>query len=101
MAENFDHNGQPINVKEYTRIEMLFAIPFFRTKRRSGLDSTEKKEIEDIIMNPLKSIEGGMIKNGGEANLQGNWSSKNSYIFDTKLKKLIRKVKKDGREIPY
>jgi len=53
-------------------INNLFPIPVYQTRRDSGLDSTEEKEIEDII-------EEGMIKN-----LNRSYSN-NSYIFDTRL----------------
>ena len=53
----------------------IFPRPVYITERNSKLDSTEKKEIEDIVKE-------GMLKN------PNNSSSKNSYIFNTKLKKI-------------
>ena len=55
----------------------LFPSPVYITKRDSNLDSTEEKEIEDII-------EEGM----SAKTTNSNSSSKNSYIFDTRLYKL-------------
>jgi len=57
------------------RLELIFPIPIYRARRESNLDSTEKKEIEDIVKE-------GMHKN------PDNSSSNNSYIFNTKLKKI-------------
>ena len=57
----------------------LFPSPVYITKRDSNLDSTEEKEIEDII-------EEGIY--GHYSNQNSNSSSKNSYIFDTRLYKL-------------
>ena len=57
----------------------LFPSPVYTTKRDSNLDSTEEKEIEDII-------EEGIY--GHYSNQNSNSSSKNSYIFDTRLYKL-------------
>ena len=59
---------------DYT-IDGIFPIPVYSTYRDSGLDSTEKKEIEDII------------KEGYDPNLVQELST-DTYIFDTKLKKL-------------
>ena len=55
----------------------LFPSPVYVTKRDSNLDSIEEKEIEDII-------EEGM----SAKTTNSNSSSKNSYIFDTRLYKL-------------
>jgi len=56
-------------------IHGIFPIPVYETHRESDLDSTEKKDIEDII---------------GEGVYPGalHSFSNNSYIFNTKLKKL-------------
>ena len=56
-------------------IHGLFPIPVYQAQREPNLDSTEKKEIEGII-------DEGMIKNSNR------YYSNNSYIFDTKLKKI-------------
>jgi len=56
-------------------IHNLFPVPVYQTYRESGLDSTEKKEIEDIV-------DEGMIPN------LNRYYTNNSYIFDTKLKNL-------------
>ena len=53
----------------------IFPIPIFAQRRDSNLDSTEEKEIEDVINE-------GMRRN------ENNSGSINTYIFDTKLKKL-------------
>ena len=58
-----------------TRIDLMFPIPVYNTKRDSDLDSSEKKDIEDII-------EEGMRFGGGHS------FSNNTYIFNTKLKNL-------------
>jgi len=63
------------------QIEGIFALPIYIAKRESDLDSTEEKEIEDII-------EEGMYDPREGAYGGGNWTSHNSYIFNTKLKKL-------------
>jgi len=55
-----------------SRIDPMFATPVYRTRRESGVDSSEKKEIEDII-------EEGMHPNNS------NSFSKDSYIFNTRL----------------
>ena len=59
------------------QIEGIFPTPLYIAKRDSDLDSTEKKEIEDII-------EEEMYKDATD----GNWSTHNTYIFNNKLKKL-------------
>ena len=56
------------------QIEGLFPTPLYIANRDSDLDSTEKKEIEDII-------EEGMY-------LDSNMTTHNTYIFNNKLKKL-------------
>jgi uncharacterized protein (TIGR02466 family) len=56
------------------QIENMFPLPMYTTKRDSDLDSTEEKEIEDII-------EAGLYK-------EGNWTTHNTYIFNDKLKKI-------------
>ena len=72
------------------QIEGIFPTPIYIAKRDSDLDSTEKKEIEDIID-------------------KGMWSSvshsvsQNNFIFDTKLKNLKefceQHIKKYAEEI--
>ena len=57
-------------------IKNLFASPVYTTHRESGLDSIEKKEIEDML-------DGGIEKKGKLQDI-----SIDTYIFDTKLKKL-------------
>jgi len=57
------------------KLHPLFPIPVYNIKRGLELDSTEKKEIEDIV-------KGGMYKN------DRNSSTENTYIFKTKLKEL-------------
>jgi len=64
-----------INQPPAYTIHGVFPIPVYSTKRDSNSDSTEEKEIEDII-------EEGMINNGNRD------YSNNSYIFNTKLKKI-------------
>ena len=54
------------------KIEGIFPIPVYCTHKKSGLDSTEKKEIENII-------EEGMWAN------EFNSTSQNISIFDTRL----------------
>ena len=56
------------------QIEGMFPLPLYIAKRDSNLDSTEEKEIEDII-------EEGMY-------LDSNMTTHNTYIFNNKLKKL-------------
>ena len=56
-------------------MELIFPIPIYRTRLESNLDSSEKKDIEDIIKEGMKLA-------------YTNSLSKNTYIFDTKLKKL-------------
>jgi uncharacterized protein (TIGR02466 family) len=63
----------PQSTPDY-QIEGLFPTPLYIAKRGSDLDSTEKKEIEDII-------EEGMY-------LDSNMTTHNTYIFNNKLKKL-------------
>ena len=57
------------------RIDSIFPTPLYVATRSSNLDLTEEKEIKDII-------EEGMHKN------VYNTTTNNSYIFDTKLKKI-------------
>ena len=56
-------------------IQGAFPIPVYSAKRDSDLDSSEKKDIEDII-------EEGFVSDGLHS------FSNNTYIFNTKLKKL-------------
>ena len=56
-------------------IRGFFPCPVYSVRRNSNLDSTENKEIEDIIAD---STEKGL----------GKFTSIDSYIFDTKLKKI-------------
>ena len=58
------------------KIHGMFPIPVYQTHRESDLDSTEEKDIEDIIG------EGTRFNNASHS------FSNNSYIFNTKLKKL-------------
>ena len=53
----------------------IFPIPVYETRRESDLDSSEKKDIEDIIEEGTHPIAFHSFSN-------------NSYIFNTKLKKL-------------
>ena len=62
------------------KIESIFPFPVYMVKRDTDLDTTEKKEIEDVIKE-------GMTDPAGEPN-GGNCTSHNSYIFNTKLKKI-------------
>ena len=66
-------------VNDYT-INGIFPCPVYVTKRDTNLDSTEEKEIEDIIAE-------GMFLDGtcGEAQDQ---HTDNTYIFNTNLKNL-------------
>jgi len=57
-------------------INSLFPTPVYMAKRDSDLDSTEEKEIEDVI------------EEGMRVQLSRNHVSKNSYIFNSKLKKI-------------
>ena len=61
--------------EEKAKMEFMFPIPIYNIKRDSDLDLSEKKDIEDII-------EEGIHLGGGHS------FSNNSYIFNTKLKKL-------------
>ena len=56
-------------------IQGIFPIPIYRTHRELDLDSSEKKDIEDII-------EEGIYFSASHS------FSNNSYIFNTKLKKI-------------
>jgi len=58
------------------QIESLFPLPLYITKRDPDLNSTEKKEIEDIIKEGSRKV--------------GNLDhyTDNTYIFNTKLKNL-------------
>ena len=58
------------------QIEGLFPTPLYMAKRDSDLDSTEKKEIEDIIEKEMYKVP------------DGHWDTHNTYIFNNKLKKL-------------
>jgi len=64
------------------KIEGLFPTPLYMAKRDSNLDSTEKKELEDIIENKKKEN----YRNRNER-LEENSEEKISetYIFNTKL----------------
>ena len=62
-------------MKDYNSIQGIFPCPIYLAKRDSVLDSTEEKEIEDIVKE-------GMYRN------QGNSTSNNSDIFNGKFKKL-------------
>jgi len=57
------------------RLEGLFPAPLYSANLESGLDPAEENEIKDIIKE-------GMYKNAG------NSTSNNSYIFNTRLRKL-------------
>ena len=56
-------------------IDGIFPCPVYRVKRDSNISLKEEKEIKNIVKE-------GMIKN------IGNSTTNNSYIFDSKLKKL-------------
>ena len=56
-------------------IHTIFPSPVYIIRRELDLDSTEEKDIEDIV------------KEGMNIN-EGNLSSRNSYIFNGKLKKI-------------
>ena len=56
-------------------IQGIFPIPVYQTHRELDLDSSEKKDIEDIM-------DEGFIFDSGHS------FSNNSYIFNTKLKKI-------------
>ena len=58
-----------------TKLELMFPVPVYHTHRKSELDSSEKKDIEDIIK---------------EGTYPGSYHSfsNDSYIFDTRLKNL-------------
>ena len=60
-------------------ISSIFPVPIYQARRDSNLDLTEEAEIADIIKE-------GKTKN--EEVLSLNSVSENSYIFNTKLKKL-------------
>ena len=62
------------------QIEGIFPLPVYMAKRDSDLDSTEKKEVEDII-------DEGMHDPTHEPR-GGNWTSHNTYIFNNKLTKI-------------
>ena len=71
MEDNIDSK----KIGKSVEIFKLFPIPVYQTYREIDLDLSEKKDVEDII-------EEGF-------NFDGIHSfSKNSYIFDTKLKKI-------------
>jgi len=70
-GDNMNNQHQP----PAYQIHGVFPIPVYQTHRKSDLDSTEEKEIEDII-------EEGMTKDFNRT------YSNNSYIFDTRLKNL-------------
>ena len=62
-------------MKDYNSIQGIFPCPIYLAKRDSVLDSTEEKEIEDIV------------KEGIHRN-KYNSSSNNNYIFNGKLKNI-------------
>ena len=64
-----------VDIQNYNTIQGIFPCPVYISKRNSVLDSTEEKDIEDIIKE-------GMHKN------IGNISSVNQYIFNGKLKNI-------------
>ena len=64
------------NRTDNAKIVVLFPTPVYTIKRDSDLDSSEEKDIEDII-------EGGIHQDGTL-----DHHSDNTYIFDTKLKNL-------------
>ena len=59
----------------------IFPIPIYQAKRNSNLDSTEKKEIENIVENE------GLQQNPSLSH-DLRYQSNNTEIFDTKLKNL-------------
>ena len=63
------------------KIEGIFPLPLYMAKRNSDLDTREEAEIKEII-------EEGMYDPGKGDSSGGNWTTHNSYIFDTKLEKL-------------
>ena len=67
------------------KIEPLFPLPLYMTKRDSDLNHTERQEVKDIVDEGMYDPkEGGYrIGYGG-----GNWTTHNSYLFKTKLKAL-------------
>ena len=64
----------PLPPQNDYQIEGIFPTPVYMTNRNSDLDSTEEKEVEDIIKE-------GLFK-------KDNWTTHNTYIFNNKLKKL-------------
>ena len=62
-------------IRTDTRIESFFPIPVYLCTRKSELELSEKKDIEDTIQE-------GMVNN------KFNSYSKDSYIFDTRLPKI-------------
>ena len=64
----------PMPDKDYA-IHGIFPDPVYRTIRKPEIDSTEEKEIEELIKEELVSN-------------RHNSRSKDSYIFNTRLKKL-------------
>jgi uncharacterized protein (TIGR02466 family) len=60
----------------------LFPTPVYITRRDSNLDLTEEKEIEDIIEGGMEYIDESTPNN------KNRYQSLNTYIFDTKLKKI-------------
>ena len=57
------------------KVDYMFPIPVYSISRGSELDASEKKDIEDII-------KGGLRFDGMHS------FSDNSYIFNTKLKRI-------------
>jgi len=80
MKLKMKQQQQPPLQNDY-QIEGIFCLPVYTAKRDSELNSTEEKEIEDVI-------EEGMYNPGEDDSSGENLTSHNSYIFNTKLKKI-------------
>tara|TARA_B100000953_G_scaffold238303_1_gene199779 strand:+ start:305 stop:967 length:663 start_codon:yes stop_codon:yes gene_type:complete len=65
------------------KIEGIFPISIYMTKRGWDLEHIEREEIKEVI-------EEGMHDPSEGDPSGGNWTTHNSYIFNTKLKKLKR-----------
>tara|TARA_B110000116_G_scaffold36762_1_gene28798 strand:+ start:380 stop:1042 length:663 start_codon:yes stop_codon:yes gene_type:complete len=63
------------------KIESIFPLPLYMTKRNSDLEHSERQDIKDVIG------EGMYDPNEGDSS-GGNWTTHNSNIFNTKLEKL-------------
>ena len=61
------------------KIEGIFPLPLYMAKRHSDLEHSERQEIKDVI-------DEGMYDPGEGDSSGGNWTTHNSYIFNTKLK---------------